>query len=152
MRKVAGFVVLCIACCCTGAAAQEPACVEPRAACDFFNRYLAAFNARDWEAFRATFDDGITVMFDRPAPPQRVDGRQAVEAMFRRVFPPSGAAPSQLPPPIVPAHLRAQDYGDVVVVSFEIAGGNDLSRRTVILHRGSNGWKVVHIHGSSGPT
>jgi ketosteroid isomerase-like protein len=151
MRKVAGLIVLCITCFCTGAAAQEPACVEPRAACAFFDQYLAAFNARDWEAFRATFDDSITVMFDRPAPPQRVDGRQAVEAMFRRVFPPPGAPPSQLPPPVVPVHLRAQDYGDVVVVSFEIAGGNDVSRRTVILHRGSSGWKVVHIHGSSGP-
>lgn len=151
MRKAAGVLVLCITCYCTPAAAQAPACVEPRTACTFFNQYLAAFNARDWEAFRATFDDSITVMFDRPAPPQRVDGRQAVEAMFRRVFPPPGVSPTPLPPPIVPVHLRAQDYGDVVVISFEIAGRNEVSRRSVVLHRDAHGWKVVHIHGSSGP-
>ena len=151
MRNVALCITLLIGSQCTPALAQEPRCVEPRDACAFFNQYLAAFNAREWEAFRATFDDSITVMFDRPAPPQRMDGRAAVEAMFRRVFPPIGAPSRQLPPPIVPAHLRAQDLGDVVVVSFEIIGDDAVSRRTVILHHGANGWRVVHIHGSSGP-
>ena len=55
-----------------GAAPQSATgCVTPREACAFFDAYLDAFNRRDWEAFRATFDDGITVMFDRPAPPER---------------------------------------------------------------------------------
>ena len=123
-------------------------CVTPRDACAFFDAYLSAFNRRDWDAFRATFDDSITVMFDRPAPPDRRDGRVAVEDFFRRVFPPPGQ-PSQLPPPVRPDHLLAQDLGDVVIVSFHILAPGELARRTVVLHKTPVGWRVVHIHASS---
>ena len=130
--------------------AAQTGCVAPTEACAFFDRYLAAFNQRDWEAFRATFDDSISVMFDVPAPPQRRDGRTAVEELFRRVFPPAGQNPRALPAPIRPIDLRVQDYGHVVVVTFHIDGGDELARRSIVLHRGGNGWRVVHIHGSSG--
>ena len=124
-------------------------CVTPREACAFFDGYLDAFNRRDWNAFRATLSDDITVMFDRPAPPERRDARVAVEEFFRRVFPPPGAPPGALPPPVKPDRLLAQDFGDVVVVSFHIQDPDDVGRRTVVLHRGAGGWRVVHIHGSS---
>ena len=114
-------------------AQSSTGCVTPRDPCAFFDAYLAAFNHRDWDAFRATFDDSITVMFDRPAPPDRRDGRVAVEEFFRRVFPPPGQ-PGQLPPPVRPDHLLAQDLGDVVIVSFHIRAPGELARRTVVLH------------------
>src|SRR5437899_4858764 len=135
MRRVATCVCLLLAGRFAASAAQTD-CVTPRDARAFFNHYLTAFNTRDWDAFRSTFDDSITVMFDQPAPPQRVDGRAAVEAMFRRVFPPAGAAPQRLPPPIVPRNLRVQDFGEVVLVSFQIEGDEEVARRTVVLHRG----------------
>lgn len=129
---------------------QEPTgCVKPRDACVFFDRYLSAFNRRDWAAFTATFDDEITVMFDRPAPPERRDGRAAVEEFFRRVFPAPGQVPTQLPAPILPVNLLAQDFGKVVVISFHMSGSEDMARRTLVLHRTSRGWRVVHIHASS---
>ena len=40
-------------------------------------------------------------------------------------------------------------FGDVVVVSFQLAGTEAIGRRTLVLHRSASGWKVVHIHGSS---
>ena len=120
-------------------------CVTPTDARRFFDHYLAAFNARDWEAFRATLDDSISVLFDTPAPPERMDGRAAVEALFRRVLPPPGSNVPP-PPPMVPRHLRAQDYGDVVVISFETADDPNAARRTVVMHRGASGRRVVHIH------
>lgn len=123
-------------------------CVTPRDACKFFDAYLAAFNHRDWDAFRATFDDNITVMFDRPAPPDRQDGRAAVEEFFRRVFPAPGQS-SQLPPPLQPEQLLAQDLGGVVIVSFHIRAPGEFVRRTVVLHKTPAGWRVVHIHASS---
>lgn len=132
------------------AAQSTTGCVTPREACAFFDAYLDAFNRRDWEAFRATFDDGITVMFDKPAPPQRRDGRAAVEEFFLRVFPPPGQS-RPLPPPIRPEGLLAQDLGDVVVVSFHMRDGSEIARRTVVLRKTSSGWRVVHIHASSGP-
>lgn len=130
-------------------AQQTSTCLTPHDACAFFDGYLSAFNRRDWEAFRATFDDSITVMFDRPAPPERRDGRVAVEELFRRVFPAAGQSPQQVPPPIVPDRLLTQDLGDVVVVSFHIRSSDEVARRTVILHRTPRGWRVIHIHGSS---
>lgn len=123
-------------------------CTVPTEACAFFAGYLDALNRRDWERFRATFDDRITVMFDRPGPPQRRDGRAAVEELFRRLFPPSGPG-KVTPPPLVPEQLLAQDLGDTVVVSFHIRSSDEIARRTVVLHRTSNGWRVVHIHASS---
>ena len=125
-------------------------CVTPRDACAFFDGYLEAFNRRDWDVFRATLDDSITVMFDRPASPDRRDGRAAVEEMFRRVFPRPGES-GPLPPPVRPEQLRVQDLGGVVIVSFHFRTPGEVARRTVVLHRASSGWRVVHIHASSGP-
>ncbi len=125
-------------------------CVTPRDACAFFDAYLEAFNRRDWDVFRATFDDNITVMFDRPASPDRRDGRAAVEEMFRRVFPRPGES-GPLPPPVRPERLLVQDLGGVVIVSFHFRSSGEVARRTVLLHKASTGWRVVHIHASSGP-
>ena len=124
-------------------------CTTPRDACQFFGTFLSALNHRDWDAFRATLDSGITVMFDQPAPPERQDGRVAVEAIFRLIFPEAGSAPRPLPPPLVPENLKVQSFGDVVVVSFHLRGLDNLARRTLVLHHTTAGWRVVHIHGSS---
>lgn len=127
-------------------------CDGPADLCAFFDRYLAAFNARDFEAFRATFADDITVFFDRPLPPERA-GRAAVEAVFRRGFayshPPAGTPQPPLPPPLVPLDLHLQLYGDVAVISFLVRNPGELARRTVVVRRQPGGWRVVHIHASS---
>lgn len=131
-------------------AAQNPTrCITPRDACAFFDGYLSAFNRRDWDAFRATLADDITVMFDSPTATERRDGRVAVEEAFRQVFPPPGREPGQLPPPLRPENLLAQDFGDFVVVSFHLRAPEEVARRTVMLHRSAAGWRVVHIHASS---
>lgn len=127
-------------------------CDGPADLCAFFDRYLAAFNARDFDAFRATFADDITVFFDRPLPPERA-GRDAVEAVFRRGFayshPPAGTPQPPLPPPLVPLDLHLQLYGDIAVISFLVRTPGELARRTVVVRRQSGGWRVVHIHASS---
>jgi hypothetical protein len=150
-RSFAAAILLCLTTAgISPISAQATAgCVQPKDACAFFTSYLAAFNHRDWQAFRATFADDITVMFDRPAPPERQTGRAAVEAMFSRVFPAPGSPAGPLPPPLVPEDLLAQDLGDAVVISFIARGPGVLARRSVILHRTPVGWRVAHIHASS---
>src|SRR5688572_24182952 len=129
---------------------QAPAvCTVPRDACGFFNAYIDAFNRRDWEAFRATFSDDITVMFDSPVVSERRDGRAAVEEAFARVFPPPGTQPTQPPSQMKPENLRVQDLGDVVIISFHLRAAGVVSRRTVVLQRRTGGWGVAHIHASS---
>jgi hypothetical protein len=94
-------------------ARQPTSCGAPREACTFFDAYVAAFNRHDWEAFRATFDDSITVLFDRPVSAERRDDREAVGGRLRHFFPAPGRDRSQLPPPIHPEQLRVQDLGTV---------------------------------------
>jgi hypothetical protein len=49
-------------------------------------RFLTAFENLEWETFRSSFDDNVTVFFPTPEPPLRFDGRAAVEAHFQEVF------------------------------------------------------------------
>lgn len=129
------------------------ACEGPTDLCAFFERYLAAFNARDFDGFRATFADDITTFFDRPFPPERLEGRAAVEGVFRRgfaYFHPAAGTPQPPPPaPLVPVDLRVQVFGDAAVISFLIRTPAEVARRTLVVHRGASGWRVVHIHASS---
>ena len=136
-----------------GAARQVQACSGPAGVCELVTRFLDAFNARDFDAFRSTFADDITFFVDRPFPPQRLDGRLAAEGVFRAGFgafnPPAGGVVPPLPPPLIPIDLRVQAFGDVAVVSFVVRRPTEVARRTLVLHHGPVGWRVIHIHASS---
>jgi hypothetical protein len=130
--------------------AQAPsACAQPREACAFLTNFLSAFNHRDWLAFKATLDPDVSVIFDRPGPVLRQDGHVAVEAVFRLIFPDSLPAGAPAPSQLNPQQLQVQDFGDVVVISFNLTDRAPVGRRTLILHRTKSGWHMIHIHGSS---
>jgi ketosteroid isomerase-like protein len=143
-----GLLLLVLAAGPLGAQAA-PSCPGPTDVCTFFATFLSALNRRDWNAFRATFADDITVIFAAPGPPERQDGRAAVEAVFQNIFPKPGDGPAPLPPPLQPDSVLVQDFGDVAIVSFVLRRPDQLGRRTLVFHRTAAGWKVVHIHGSS---
>lgn len=134
-----------------GGAQTGATCVRPREACAAFDTFLGALNRREWPAFQATLSDSITVIVDAAEIAERQDSRAAAEAVFRQLFPADLRTPTNPPPPILPIGLRAQDFGDVVIVSFQIQNPGRLARRTIVLHRDKPGWRVVHIHGSSQP-
>ncbi len=135
-----------------GIAEAQASCSKPAEACEFFDRFFTALNHRDWAAFRQSLDDSISIFLEEPAPAQRFDGRAAAESLFARIFPPQGVQQSPLPPALVPEQLRAQDFGPVVVVTFELSRPQARARRTLVLTRGPTGWHIVHIHGSARPT
>lgn len=132
---------------------EAQACSGPAPVCELFTRFIDTFNARDFDAFRGTFADDISFFVDRPFPPQRLDGRLAAEGVFRNGFAAShsavGGATPPAPPPLVPLDLRVQAYGDVAIVSFIIRRPTEVARRTLVMHRGPTGWRIVHIHASS---
>lgn len=134
---------------CSLGAQTQPACPGPKDVCGLFETFMSALNRRDWEAFRGTFAPDITVIFDRPGPPQRQQGRVAVEAVFQNIFPKPGSPPAPLPPALVPEGVAVQLFRDIAIVSFHLRRPDQLGRRTLVFHRGFGGWKVVHIHGSS---
>jgi len=118
---------------------------DPRAA---FEHFIAAFNALDWNAFRACFADDASVF--NPDIPEvgtlhRLDGRADIERVFQGMFAPGSASPH-----IVPEHLRIQRFGDTAVITFEFRRpGASFGRRTVVLNREQGRWLIVHIHASN---
>lgn len=131
------------------ALADAMPCHAKQELCSFFQGYIDAFNTRDWERFRATFAEDISVMFDRPIPPERRDGRASVEEVFRGGFPAPGQPSRALPRPIEPQNLLVQELGESAVISFHLRGPGEVARRTVVLRKTKKGWRVIHIHASS---
>jgi len=120
--------------------------------------FLAAFDSVQWETFRGYFADDVTMFFPFPDTPARADGREAVEARFRRFFDAGLAAWSRSGRTgaprlgISPRDLRVQMAGDdAAIVSFHL-GTTNPSRRSVVFRRNADGaWKVVHWHASPPP-
>jgi hypothetical protein len=50
--------------------------------------------------------------------------------------------------PLDAEDLVVQQYGDTAVATFHLRSDH-LSRRTLILHRGTEGWRIVHPHASN---
>jgi len=148
--KIAWVAVVTL---CLPVTVRAQACNGPTGVCELVNRFLDAFNARDFDTFRSTFADDITFFVDRPFPPQRLNGRIAAEGVFKQGFaafhPSAGGVVPPLPPPLVPIDLQVQAFGDVAVVSFVVRRPTEVARRTLVLYRSPVGWRVVHIHASS---
>jgi len=119
------------------------------------DRFLTAFENLDWQTFRLSFADNVTVFFPVPEPPQRATGRDAVEAQFRRVFEEIRRANPTGPPfqRLVPEDLSIEPVArDVVLITFHLRNAERLARRTIVFHRDASGWRIVHLHASNVPT
>lgn len=116
-------------------------------------RFLAAFNALDWQAFQDCLAEDVSPFnpdIPEAASLHRLDGRVEVESSFRKVFAVSRNAPGAAGPHIVPERTRVQQFGETAVATFEFQrSGSSFGRRTVVLNRGVTGWKIVHIHASN---
>ena len=119
---------------------------NPRqAAADFID----AFNALDAARFDRFFAPDVTMFFPQPPfPAERIEGKAAVTETFHRFFDRvrSGGADHL---DIEPLNLKVQRFGRVAVVSFELAGKDRTGRRSMVLRRDAQGWRIVHFHASS---
>ncbi|MXO86512.1 DUF4440 domain-containing protein [Altererythrobacter aurantiacus] len=112
--------------------------------------FVSAFNALDRTRFDPLFADDVTVFFpSAPFDIQRVEGKPAVLAWFGKFFDAMRERTGNLN--IEPADLKVHDYDTIAVVTFHLKAGDNLGRRTLILHREGNGWKIVHLHASAEP-
>ena len=124
---------------------------DPRFA---FDAFITAFNALDWESFRACFSDDAS-LFNPDIPGaislHRLDGRSAIERSFRVIFgsPPDGSGKSG--PNIVPENIRIQRFRETAISTFEFGRPNHSfgRRTTIIMNRRSGNWRIVHIHASN---
>lgn len=118
MTQALSVVVFCALLAPSGRAEAPAQTAELRSTVETF---VHAFERLDWDAFRSHFADDITFWRDDQREP--LVGRAAAEESFREVF----------------------GYGLVV---FQFPRPAELARRTVILRRDAEGWKIVHFHAS----
>jgi ketosteroid isomerase-like protein len=112
-----------------------------------FEAFIAAFNALDLERFRRCLAPDVTLFAPRAADAHLIEGAAAVEAHFAAVF----AAEAPAGPDIRPSHVRVSALGpDTALVTFEFARAHgSLGRRSLVLRRLADDWRVAHIHASN---
>lgn len=129
-----------------GGAASDASLLAAEAA------FMEAFNALDQARFDAAWAEDATVFFPRgPFPPERVVGKAAVTAVFKRAFDAARARNPAARLNIKPLDVRAQAYGDLGIVTFELDGGEVRGRRTLVMRRAGDRWLIVHLHASEEP-
>ena len=110
--------------------------------------FLSAFNAMDLERFRILFAEDASVFFpSAPFPLRRIEGRDEVLQWFGRFFESARARTARLN--IAPQDLRVQTYGRFAVATFHLGGNVNVGRRTLVLRRDRDRWRIVHLHASS---
>ena len=140
------------ACICAGETANE---AEDRAAIEAFTRkFLRAFEDLDMKQFIACFADDATVFFPTPEPPERVEGKQAVQQRFEHVFASIRSTAKSGPPfhRLTPEDLAIQLIpGKTAVVSFHLRNEERIGRRTLVLTHTNGRWLILHLHASNVP-
>jgi ketosteroid isomerase-like protein len=113
------------------------------------SRFIQAFDDLDWERFRGFFADDATVFFPREFP-HRADGREAFEQTFQKVFERIRAGRTKGPyMDMHPIDLKIQIAGDVAIATFHLDDRPGfLNRRTIVLQKRADGWKIIHLHAS----
>jgi ketosteroid isomerase-like protein len=111
--------------------------------------FVVAFDNLNWETFRLAFSDDATVFYPRGFP-ERADGRPEFEKTFKVVF--EQIRGNKTKPPymdIQPKEMRIQMFGNVAIATFHLDDrAGFLNRRTIVLNKTGDGWKIVHLHAS----
>ena len=128
---------------------------EDRAAIEAFTReFLHAFEDLDMKQFIACFAADATVFFPMPEPPERVQGKQAIQQRFEHVFASIRSTAKSGPPfhYLAPEDLTIQLVpGQTAVVSFQLRNAERIARRTLVLTNANGQWFILHLHASNAP-
>jgi ketosteroid isomerase-like protein len=111
--------------------------------------FVQAFDNLDWERFRSFFAEDATVFYPRGIA-RRAQGRVEIEANFQKVFKEIRGDRTQPPyMDLQPRDLHIQRFGDIAMATFHLDDRPGMvNRRTIVLHRLGNDWKIVHLHAS----
>ncbi|MCL6699605.1 nuclear transport factor 2 family protein [Sphingomonas sp. NSE70-1] len=112
--------------------------------------FLEAFSAMDQARFDEFFAPDVTMFFPGGGsnPRTRVEGREAVLSTFHDFFKmlkEQGTTSLD----IAPQDQRVQIIGDVAVVSFGLDWGDAVGRRSIVLRKIGEEWRIAHFHAST---
>jgi ketosteroid isomerase-like protein len=150
-----GAALLLVVAACVGVSTASVRVEPPDEIRAFLDRFVTAFDNLDWPVFIGMFDDDATIFY--PSPPNapiRATGRREFEAAWRRVF--QGIRGSRTTAPFMelrPERVHVQMLTGAAVVTFELHDvPGQTGRRTLILRRHHDVWRIAHLHASNVPT
>jgi ketosteroid isomerase-like protein len=112
--------------------------------------FVTAFNNFDWTTFRASFTDDATIFYPFWNQARRIQGRREIENVWLTIFPEFVDTKNTRKLQINPKDINIQLYQQTAIVTFHLGdGGNTLSRRTLVMVKENENWKIAHIHASS---
>jgi ketosteroid isomerase-like protein len=110
------------------------------------NGFMEALNALDPDAIAATLAPDVTAFFPS-AKPERVEGKDAVDEVFRAFC--EESRKTAVRTNIVPEAMTVSRSGELAVVSFQVVHPAVVSRRTFVFRRDGEKWLIVHLHASN---
>ena len=112
--------------------------------------FVTAFNNFDWTTFRTSFTDDATIFYPFWDQASRKEGRQELDSVWLSIFPEFVDTTNTRKLHINPKDLKIQHYGQTAIVTFHLGDGvNRLSRRTLVMIKEEDHWKIAHLHASS---
>jgi hypothetical protein len=131
--------------------------VAPSAITTFLVGFIEDFNNLDWPSFRARFRDDATIFFPQQYQVRRAAGRVDTDAAWDAVFGSIRAASGKTGPPFMhlrPQEIVVQELAGSAIATFILQSGTDgtVGRRSLVLAETADGWKIVHLHGSTAST
>src|SRR5260370_7051050 len=133
----------------TGSETEDRAAIEA-----FTGEFLHAFEDLDMKQFIACFADDATMFFPMPEPPERVQGKHAIQQRFEHVFASIRRTAKSGPPfqHLVPEDLSIQLLNRKIgLVSFHLINEERIARRTLVLTNANGQWFILHLHASNAP-
>lgn len=130
--------------------AAEPS-VPEGAVVEAVTGFLAAVDAGDAGALERCLHVEASMYFPFEDTPGLVEGRDAIVARFARLF--TAWRRRGLSPPyvgFVPAQLRVRAAGGGhALVTFTVDIEDAAGRRTALMHRDVDAWRILHLHASN---
>ncbi len=107
--------------------------------------FVGGLRALDWARMRDAFAADAHVFFPFDDAPCRVEGIAAIEAVFRAFFATRAAARSL---DVEPLDVTMHVIGDAALVTFHLDRPGAVGRRTLVLRRDAQRWRIAHLHAS----
>jgi hypothetical protein len=99
--------------------------------------------------FHDAFADDATIFLPEWNEGKRKAGRIEIEKTWLELFPEFKDPTNTLRLEINPKDVKLQLYGNTAIITFHLGNGEkDLGRRTLVMVRKKNAWKIVHLHAS----
>ncbi len=117
-------------------------------ALDTLNQFLAAVMSQKHDRIMAFFNDDAQMFSPLGTYDTRLDGRGAIGKQFESILEvvksqPGGGLK------IEPQDIDARELApNVALITFHLRLPGPLHRRSFVMTKGANGWRIQHIHAS----